>query len=264
MNEIVERVEIISAMPAKVATAVCAVMKAVPKLAKGETNKHGGYAFASIDDFLDAVRPLCADAGLIITQDEESCEVKGDWLFMQFSFTLSHVSGETWAHRPRRTIMVSAKMGAQAFGAAQSYSLKQFERSLFQIATGEKGQDADEHPPASLPASRRTKAAPPPAQAEHASREMDEQFAATVGPVDPQAPMYFIEPPASNATDADWTDWCVKVDQRIKVANSGSMLKAIVRDNKPALERCPEAKRALLKAAVDARLDILRKEREAA
>ena len=48
--------------------------------------------------------------------------------------------------------MVNASMGSQAFGAAQSYTLKQFMRSLFQVATGEKGQDADEHPPADLPA----------------------------------------------------------------------------------------------------------------
>lgn len=53
--------------------------------------------------------------------------------------------------------MVSSKMGAQAFGAAQSYALKQFMRSLFQIATGEKGQDADEHPNADLPEVKREK-----------------------------------------------------------------------------------------------------------
>jgi len=138
-------------MPPKVAAAIVAVMAAVPKLGKGEKNTHGDYKFASIDDFLEAVRPLCAEAGLIIAQNEESFEMRDGWLVMRFSFTLAHVSGEVWAEKQTRTIMVSAKMGAQAFGAAQSYALKQFMRSLFLIATGEKGMDADEHPPADLP-----------------------------------------------------------------------------------------------------------------
>lgn len=148
-------------MPPKVAAAVAGVMSEVPKLAKGEKNSHGNYNFASIDDFLEAVRPLCAKHGLIIMQDEESFEMREGrdkydkpkmWLLMRFSFTLAHSSGETWAHRPTRSIMVDASMGSQAFGAAQSYALKQFERSLFQIATGENGADADFHPPADLPA----------------------------------------------------------------------------------------------------------------
>jgi hypothetical protein len=138
-------------IPANVAKAICMVMADVPKLGKGEKNQHGNYNFASIDDFLEAVRPLCAKHGLIIMQDEEAFEMKEGWLVMTFRFTLAHSSGETWAHRPTRTIMVSAKMGSQAFGAAQSYALKQYMRSLFQIATGEKGNDADEHPPADLP-----------------------------------------------------------------------------------------------------------------
>lgn len=151
-------------IPAKVAAAICAVMGDVPKLGKGERNQHGNYNFASIDDFLEAVRPLCAKHGLIIMQDEESFDMKegqnkrGEavrWLLMRFRFTLAHTSGETWAHRPSRTIMVDASMGSQAFGAAQSYVLKQFERSLFQIATGEKDVDADAHPAADLPQANR-------------------------------------------------------------------------------------------------------------
>lgn len=141
-------------MPAEIAKAIVAVMMAVPKLAKGETNTHGKYNFASIDDFLEAIRPLCSQAGLLILQDEEAFEARDQWLEMRFSFTLIHESGQTWAHRPQRSILVSSKMGAQAFGAAQSYALKQFMRSLFQIATGEKGQDADEHPQEALPEKR--------------------------------------------------------------------------------------------------------------
>lgn len=142
------------AMPPKVAAAVIAVMAKVPKLEKSERNTHGNYNFASIDGFLEALRPLCAEHGLIIIQDEESFELKqsqnaqgksSTWLVVKFRFTLAHSSGETWAHRPARTIMVNAAMGAQAFGAAQSYALKQFMRALFQIATGEADVDTDDN-----------------------------------------------------------------------------------------------------------------------
>jgi hypothetical protein len=151
-------------VPPKIAAAICEVMSAVPKLKKGEKNTHGNYNFASIDDFLEAVRPLCAEQGLIIIIDEEGFETKEGqdkngksvtWLVLEFAFTLAHSSGETWGHRPRRTIMVNASMGSQAFGAAQSYALKQFERALFQIATGEKDGDADSHPHGDLPRTAR-------------------------------------------------------------------------------------------------------------
>jgi hypothetical protein len=148
-------------MPPNVAAAISKVMAGVPKLERGETNQHGNYRFASIDDFLEAVRPLCAESGLIILQDEASSEmIEGGvdkygkprrWLSVTYSFTLAHSSGETWAHRPTRSIIVDASMGSQAYGAAQSYCVKLFLRSLFQIATGEKGQDVDEHAPVDLP-----------------------------------------------------------------------------------------------------------------
>ncbi len=140
------------AMPPKVAGAIAAVMGEVKKLAKADTNKHGNYDFTSVDDFLEAVRPLCAKNGLIILQDEESFEIITgvnkdnkpiSWLKLRYRFTLAHSSGEVWGHRPARSIMVNGAMGAQGFGAAQSYVLKQFERSLFQIATGEKDLEGE-------------------------------------------------------------------------------------------------------------------------
>ena len=140
------------AMPPKVAKAINDVMAAVTKLKYSGHNNHGGYDFATIDDFLQGLRPLCAKHGLIILQDEESFELrqtqnkKGEtvtWLVVTFHYTLAHSSGETWACRSPRTIMVNASMGPQSFGAAQSYSLKQYMRSLFQIATGEPDLDTD-------------------------------------------------------------------------------------------------------------------------
>ena len=138
--------------PPEIAEAVAAVMGKIEKLDKDEKNDHGGYKFASIDGFLEAVRPLCAEFGLVIVQDEDEISMKegtgkdgkaSNWIYMRFSFTLAHTSGVTWDYRPKRSIMVPAKMGPQAFGAGQSYTLKNFERSLFKIATGEPDPEAD-------------------------------------------------------------------------------------------------------------------------
>jgi hypothetical protein len=151
-----------ASMPPRVATAIAAVMKGVKRLGKDDTNKHGGYKFTSVDDFLDATRPLCAEAGLIVIQDEEHFETvamktaegkEQTWLLMRFSFTLAHSSGEIWARKITRTIMVMASLGAQAFGAAQSYAEKQFLRSLLQMSTGDQ-EDADNSPQSDLPSSR--------------------------------------------------------------------------------------------------------------
>lgn len=145
--------EVSNAFPPKVATAIGEVMAGVKTLGKTEDNGHANYKFAGIDAFLEATRPLCAAAGLIIIQDEDGFEIVGEqkpWLKITYVYRLAHSSGETWGGSIRRTIMVQAAMGSQAFGAAQSYSLKQFMRSLFQMSTGDK-EDADSHAEAELP-----------------------------------------------------------------------------------------------------------------
>jgi len=140
----------ITTMSPKIAAAISAVMTEIPMLKKGGKNTHGNYNFASIDDFLEAIRPLCAKNGLIIMQNEEEFTSDAGWLTMKFRFTLAHSSGETF-DGGCRSILVNGKMGSQAFGAAQSYALKQYMRSLFQVSTGEKGNDIDEHAATDLP-----------------------------------------------------------------------------------------------------------------
>lgn len=159
-------IEALPPMPAAVAKAVSQVMANAKKLGKDERNPFANYKYAGIESFLEMVRPLCADAGLIIIQDEEGfefreCSDKGGkvltWLVMTFSFGLAHSSGATWAYRCRRTGMVQASMGSQAFGAAQSYALKSFLRSIGLIATGDT-EDADSHEQRDLPEVQRKSA----------------------------------------------------------------------------------------------------------
>ena len=76
-------------MPEAVGIAVNSVMAGIKGLIKKEKNHEAGYRFASIDDFLAAVNPLCAKAGLIIIQDEldarlvhdGSSETSRSWLW---------------------------------------------------------------------------------------------------------------------------------------------------------------------------------------
>jgi hypothetical protein len=134
-------------------------MSGITRLERDEKNPFANYKYAGIESYLDMVRPLCADAGLIIIQDEEFYEFIHSkdakdrditWLVMSFLFSVAHSSGELWPHRIRRTAMVQASMGSQAFGAAQSYALKSYLRSLGLIATGDT-PDADSHEQRDLP-----------------------------------------------------------------------------------------------------------------
>ncbi len=138
-------------MPELIATAINSVMRGVRTLLKTERNADGNYRFASIDGFLKEINPLCAKADLIILQDEIDARLVHNgadpqdrsWLWATYEFHLVHTSGALWGPISR-SVMVAAD-GAQAFGAAQSYALKQFMRSLFQIPTGD-ADDADFRP----------------------------------------------------------------------------------------------------------------------
>jgi hypothetical protein len=128
-------------MPAEIAKAVGEVMKKVRSLPKTERNEHAHYDFVSIDGFLSVIGPLCAEAGLIILQDEQDIDVidrSGKaWLKITYVFTLAHSSGAFWDRPMKRTVFQTIS-GPQTTGSVQSYAQKQFLRSMFLIPTGER------------------------------------------------------------------------------------------------------------------------------
>ena len=69
---------VIHKLPKSIATAINGVMGDIKMLKKEDENKFQNYSYASIDNFLKAVNPLCAKHGLIITMDEESCKIMKD------------------------------------------------------------------------------------------------------------------------------------------------------------------------------------------
>ena len=140
-DETVKAGNVLVRMPKTISTAINNITKEMQMLGKDGKNEFQKYNYASIDKFLSTVNPLAGHFGLILTQDEETCKIIIDtqgrpWLNIVYRFILSHKDGDTWQYTPRRTIYCEMK-GGQAMGAAQSYALKQFMRSLFLIATGE-------------------------------------------------------------------------------------------------------------------------------
>lgn len=146
----------VTPMPAEIAKRVLLVMKAVGPLAKDSKNEQGRYDYTSVDAFLEMVGPACAEAGLIIAPVELSADLstfeatdrdgktkQRRQIAFKYNFMLIAEDGTTWCNeKDVRTVIVEAT-GAQASGAAQSYALKQYERGLFQIPTGD--EDADAH-----------------------------------------------------------------------------------------------------------------------
>ena len=137
------------AMPVdKIIAAITKAMGAIKPVAKDSRNTEQKYDFASIDNFLALVNPICADAGLIFHMEEiaiEALERQGkynltSWLSFKFAITVMHVSGQSLPPVFRTVEVI--RTGAQSAGSAQSYALKQFLRSLFLIPTGD-NDDAD-------------------------------------------------------------------------------------------------------------------------
>jgi hypothetical protein len=122
-------------------------MAALDTLAKGneKTGQGGTYKYASIDDFIGHVRPHLIEAEMFIIPNEAEparlVDVVGKdgkpmamW-WSRFAFTFVHVSGVSYGP-VYKTVLVHAT-GAQSAGAAQSYAMKQLDRGIFQIKTGD-------------------------------------------------------------------------------------------------------------------------------
>jgi hypothetical protein len=125
-------------------SAVAKAMGEIKRIAKDNRNAEQKYDFASVDDFMAMVGPICAANGLVTIIDEdqrEFIEKPGKygvthWVSIAYQITTYHASG---AHLPtvRRNVEV-IRSGPQAYGAAQSYILKQYYRGLLNIPTGDK------------------------------------------------------------------------------------------------------------------------------
>lgn len=128
---------------AQILGAIVLAKSKIRRLVKSDRNHDEAYAFASIDSFLEHLNPICVETGLVVLMNEVAVtdglsgarQGQHSWLRITYDITLAHISGETLG--PFRRHVDIPRTGPQAFGAAQSYVLKQFLRAQFQIATGE-------------------------------------------------------------------------------------------------------------------------------
>lgn len=140
--------------------AILNVMNEFGSLKKTETNQHGRYNFAPVDDFYDRAARLFPKYGLLITSDEieselipmtvSSTDKNGNtiggkttiWIKTKWVFNIHH-NGVTSRDFTRYVFVPTS--GPQTEGIAQSYASKNFLRELFKIRTGE--YELDDMPP---------------------------------------------------------------------------------------------------------------------
>jgi hypothetical protein len=144
-------------IPKEIAAAIVLVMRAVGRVAKEAKNQHGGYKYASVDSFLEATNPACAEAGLIVKPVQTCCELdeierwdkdgkarKARIARFKFKFRLIHESGAMWTDPDDERTVACDWTGPQTFQAGESFALKAYLRTLCQIPTGDADADAQE------------------------------------------------------------------------------------------------------------------------
>ena len=152
------------------------------KAHKGQFNKFGGYAYRSCEDILEAVKPLLAEAGLILVITDE-VKTEGALTFIEATAELIDPA-ETGDHK---AIRIKAQAGidpnrkgmdiAQSFGSSSSYARKYALNGLFLIDDTKDADATNDHGrPAPKPKAAKKKAVQQPDPRPDAYDEMETIF----------------------------------------------------------------------------------------
>lgn len=115
------------------------------KAPKGQYNSFGKYKYRSCEDILEAVKPLLAEEGLILTLSDEVVWI-GDRFYVRATATVENTDGEV-KHNAAYAREEEAKKGmdgSQITGTSSSYARKYALNGLFLI-DDTKDADTDEH-----------------------------------------------------------------------------------------------------------------------
>ena len=133
-------------------------VQAALKAPKGQENKFGGYRYRSCEDILEAVKPLLAENGLVLTISDEIVLI-GDRYYVRASAAIT--DGETVEHAYGLAREPESRKGmdeAQVTGSSSSYARKYALNGLFCIddtkdpdATNTHGKDAPQKQPQPKP-----------------------------------------------------------------------------------------------------------------
>ena len=105
------------------------------KCPKNQTNKFGGYKYRSLEDILDAVKPLLVREGLCLTISEEVVEIAGIPV-INVEAVLTDTEGQPGMISTASAGVDIHKKGmdiAQSFGSSSSYARKYALNGLFLI-----------------------------------------------------------------------------------------------------------------------------------
>jgi ERF superfamily len=135
--------------PATLVGAIAAVMNEVHTVAKRGVNEFHRYRYARMEDILQEITPRLGKHGLVIFQSETGRAMfdEDNVIAVEYSFTVAHVSGETWAQPLRQTGVSTCRNSKggwddKSLNKCHTAARKYFLLALFQIPTGEEA-DAD-------------------------------------------------------------------------------------------------------------------------
>jgi hypothetical protein len=136
--------------PATLVGAIAAVMNEVHTVAKRGKNTFHGYRYAQMQDILQEITPLLGRHGIVIFQSETGRAMfdEDNVIAVEYTFTVAHVSGETWPQPLRQTgvsMCRNSKGGwdDKSLNKCHTAARKYFLLALFQIPTGDEA-DADQ------------------------------------------------------------------------------------------------------------------------
>src|SRR5699024_4911252 len=114
------------------------------KAPKGQFNNFGKYKYRSAEDILEAVKPLNADNGLLLTITDEPILV-GDWHYIRATATITDGSDSIVVTAYARESLTKKGMDdSQITGTASSYARKYALNGLYLI-DDTKDADTDEY-----------------------------------------------------------------------------------------------------------------------
>lgn len=129
-------------IPAEMAAAILAAQGDMPNLRKADTNKFGGYAYVSIDDYLNTIPKVAAKHGLFwITRQVGDILLGEKHAAFTFAMDLFYQDGSCLPMYSKLTV-VHPIQGAQTSGSAMAYAEKIMTRFAFKVVTGEEDADA--------------------------------------------------------------------------------------------------------------------------
>ena len=127
--------------------ALAGAMQLIKRLEKDQRNDYAEYDYAGIEAFVDMARHALQENGVFITQGMVAHQMTEKHLVAKFEFYVH------WGNDHFGPVLGEAaapsKMGPQAFGAAGSYALKFFVRTLLMMSS-DKGGEVDETEPSPL------------------------------------------------------------------------------------------------------------------